>query len=420
MRRLLILSTLLISACAGQDNLTSPSSSVATGLKMNQLPDTLVPGQTQTRAANLVSSSGAYVSGPFATWTSSDPSVASITPWGALAALNPGQTTLTTTSQGFSVQTQLVVLKDSLISLTLAAPASLIDGGGFTLRPVLTGRTGQAYAAPVTYTSSDPSIASIGSDGFVVALRPGSVTLTTSALDKLATVSLEVKATPLPIRLVLVGSLSPELKDTLYAAATRWSGVFNKPLASAGHFWSGAVPCAENLSGGAYQPTTDLTIIIRVMAIDGPNGNVANSGVCLARPDGPTALARITIDSEDLSRLPVSFLRIMFRHEMGHSLGIGAITTVQFSSGVPGENPQFMGSEAIRQYNILTNHSNAGVPLENKIASSIYTHWRVPELVGEVMSPDGGNGTISTVSLGALIDFGYPVDLSKADPYKLP
>ena len=103
-------------------------------------------------------------------------------------------------------------------------------------------------------------------------------------------------------------------------------------------------------------------------------------------------------------------------HETGHVLGFGTIWEVLgFYQNPPDGDEHFNGPLAIAAFNDAGGWGYTGkkVPLENA------AHWRVPELTGELMGPDGG-GALSAITVQSLADLGYGVDVTQADPYTLP
>ena len=117
------------------------------------------------------------------------------------------------------------------------------------------------------------------------------------------------------------------------------------------------------------------------------------------------------------------FLHLVI-HEMGHVLGIG---TRQWREFIEHADPHFTGPLAIKAFDQAggTNYKGAKVPVQWGTAN----HWRNNVFRGEVMSPSLGgqqgfsqifNVSLSAITIQALADLGYKVDVSKADPYRLP
>ena len=102
-------------------------------------------------------------------------------------------------------------------------------------------------------------------------------------------------------------------------------------------------------------------------------------------------------------------------HEIGHVLGIGSIWDDSGMLRGLNADTHFAGPQAIAAFEQDggTNYQGAKVPTEQD-----GNHWRSSVLFRELMLPSSGV-FLSAITLGALSDLGYSVDLSAADPYVL-
>ena len=105
-------------------------------------------------------------------------------------------------------------------------------------------------------------------------------------------------------------------------------------------------------------------------------------------------------------------------HEIGHVLGIG--TRGFEESGFVQKSPgdvHFNGPRAIAAFNDAggRNYTGKKVPLEEDGA-----HWRASVLRGELMESTSDGRSVSAITIQALADVGYSVDVTQADPYTLP
>ena len=104
-------------------------------------------------------------------------------------------------------------------------------------------------------------------------------------------------------------------------------------------------------------------------------------------------------------------------HEIGHVLGIGTIWNLgQDLSG----DTHFNGPLAIAAFNDAggRNYTGKKVPVERD-----GSHWRFSVLTGELMGggqTPSGTEPLSAITIQALADLGYSVDVTQAEPYTLP
>ena len=213
-------------------------------------------------------------------------------------------------------------------------------------------------------------------------------------------------------------------------AARRWMSIIRKDLPDYKFTqgWSGncgdqpyEIPSGERID--------DLRIYVgSVERMDEVRIHVANEEVVFesrayARPDllretFLPVLGCVTVNSKFFDSFSsIDFLG-MSLHEMGHVLGIG--TTGFRESGFlrdSSDGPYFNGPRAIAAFDEAggRNYTGAKVPIEKSGG-----HWRSPVLEGELMSSRRGISMLSAITIQALADLGYVVDVTQADSYTLP
>jgi trimeric autotransporter adhesin len=119
------------------------------------------------------------------TWTSSATGVATISTAAIASAVGTGSTTITATQGGVSGSTTLTVTAATLVSIAVTPANPSIAKGltqKFTATGTYTNNSTQDLTSMVTWTSSNPSIASFSSTGTATgtatAVAPGSATIT--------------------------------------------------------------------------------------------------------------------------------------------------------------------------------------------------------------------------------------------------
>ena len=142
-----------------------------------QSPSTFVLVDTKmSLKANVLDANDAVLAGVPVTWSTSDPDVATVDATGAVTAVGPGLAIITATGGGAS---GTATLRVTSLALDIQPATAAMDVGA-TSQFAATNAIG-----PVTWTSSDQSIATVSAAGIVTAESPGTVTIigtTTSAL----------------------------------------------------------------------------------------------------------------------------------------------------------------------------------------------------------------------------------------------
>ncbi len=169
----------------------------------------------------------------------------------------------------------------------------------------------------------------------------------------------------------------------------------------------------------------DLRIRLNIGNIDGAGGQLATTNILDVR-SGPIALpslASITLDAADLASLSAAQLQAVLLHEIAHAMGFGDLwASLGLVDTSTAANPRFKGANAAAAYAALTGSAQTSVPLDNRAGANA-TPWREAIFGNELMTPlldPTGPYPLSALSLAALRDMGYAVNLAAGDPYTLP
>lgn len=176
----------------------------------------LVEGENVQLTATARSATGVILPNRATTWTSSNPSVASVDPNGLVTGEGEGAATITATSEGQSATAAINVSRAPVASVQITPSSSVLTVGqtaplSVVLRDasgnVLNGRT-------VAWSSSNPGVATVSSSGLVSAVAQGSATITASSEGQTGTASVSVSIVP-----VASVGVSPS-SGTLFIAQT--------------------------------------------------------------------------------------------------------------------------------------------------------------------------------------------------------
>ncbi|KAH9259243.1 hypothetical protein BASA81_002286 [Batrachochytrium salamandrivorans] len=229
------------------------------------------------------------------------------------------------------------------------------------------------------------------------------------------------------IQLLLPEGISSIVQAAFDSAAARWSEVISQPL-------PGYVVLSPGLNCGyLFEEETrvgDLLIVVRIFPIDGPLGVLGSAGPCLTDEMGMTRVGTMSFDSDDLDwMVEAGTLANVVLHEMGHVLGIGTLWADLVGYRVL---PHTGGYEYLGDYG-NQGHAEIGgkraglgaaaIVEDGALSGTSRVHWKESVYTTELMTGyvnDGENMPLSLLSLQALRDLGYLVDLSKADKLQLP
>jgi uncharacterized protein YjdB len=154
----------------------------------------VVVGGTTTATAVLRGANGATLSGRAVVWSSSVPSVATVSAAGEVTAVATGTTVVTATSEGQSGSATLTVIVPPVATVTVAGAATLAPGAVSGFTATLRDASGAALSnRAVTWTSSDPNVAAVSASGTVTAITPGTTTITASSEGKSGSAALAVR-----------------------------------------------------------------------------------------------------------------------------------------------------------------------------------------------------------------------------------
>ena len=203
-------------------------------------------------------------------------------------------------------------------------------------------------------------------------------------------------------------------KQVIRHAARRWMSIIREDLPdyTLTQGWSGncgdhsyRIPAGERID--------DLRIY--VSGRDLPDNLAGRGGPDVLRTTDLPVVGCVEFDLEWAKSSSLLYFLQVGLHEIGHVLGIGTIwdAFVQNPSG----DTYFNGPRAIAAFDDAGGRDYAGAKVPVETDSS---HWRASELSGELMRAKGSGDALSAITIQALADLGWVVDVTQADPYTLP
>lgn len=223
---------------------------------------------------------------------------------------------------------------------------------------------------------------------------------------------------PFNITLLFDPGIDPEYRAAFESAAHRWEQVIvdgwaPEPLV----ITAGSLEWIPAFNG----TVDDVLIAARAVPLDGPLGLLGQAGALGLRATGEPYLGSMEFDSADLADYAASGrLEDLILHEMGHVLGIGTTWVGDGRIDDLVTNPTYNGVAGNAAWHELG--GSGKVPVEDQGGPGTrVVHWRETTFNTELMTGyNDGDERLSRVTIGALADRGYGVDLTAADEYHLP
>src|SRR5665213_1128105 len=243
----------------------------------------LLVGGTATLTAVTKDAGGNVLAGRTVTWTSSVPSIASVSATGASAIVTgvaAGNATITATSEGQSVGTPVTVALAPVATVTLTPnSASLVVGHTVTIVAVLKDANGTALSGrPIAWSSNTPGVATVDANGVVTAVTAGTATISATSEGKTATAAITVSLIPVAFVISTPTSANLYVGATLAMSAVT-TDANNNVLGGRVVTWSTSAP-----SVAMVDPTSGL-----VTAVGAGNATIT------ATSEGKTGAASLVV-----------------------------------------------------------------------------------------------------------------------------
>ena len=258
----------------------------ATDLKLTAI--TVTAAATSVDVGNTVqlAAQGTYSDGSKAdvtktvTWTSSAPTLATVSTQGVATAVAAGAVSVKATLDGKegSVSITVTVPTATLASIAVTAPSSSVDIGA-TLALVATGTYSDSskknISASVTWTSSDATIATVSAAGVVTGVKEGDVTIKAALSGKEGTVAVKV-TTPVALSSVTVTASASTVtvggKVQVTASAVYSDG--SKKDATATATWTSGTTTVATVDANGQVTAVKAGSVTITAAFGGKSGSV--------------------------------------------------------------------------------------------------------------------------------------------------
>ena len=221
--------------------------------KVTVLPGspTLARGQSSTLSAELRDAGNHLIDDRTATWSSSDPAVATVSASGGVLAAKIGTATITASAEGkTATATVTVVSPVDHIELTPGSLSFASIGQSSSLTSKIVARAGASIdGIAVSFSTSNAAVATVNSSGSVVATGNGSTIITASADGSTATAAVTVKQIVASIAIAPKAVSVSALGDSRTFTATVLDAI-GAPIQAPNVTWTSSDPTIATVGGG--------------------------------------------------------------------------------------------------------------------------------------------------------------------------
>ncbi len=210
-----LLTLTALAACGGGGETAAPK--VVATVDVAPLTLNLAPGQSTPLTATARDASGAVITGRATTWTSSSPSVVTVSAGGVVTAVSDGTASVGASVDGRSGSTSIVV-RTPVASVLVTPNAAALELGKAPAQLTATARDAAGNALPgrpLQWSSTAPAIATVSQTGLVTAVAPGTATI--NVLSEGATGTAAITVTQDPCTVVRALTYGQAFSGTLAA-----------------------------------------------------------------------------------------------------------------------------------------------------------------------------------------------------------
>jgi len=225
-------------------------------------------------------------------------------------------------------------------------------------------------------------------------------------------------------------TISPDFPSNvtllLYQARLRWESIITTPLPSFAYLSGGSYGCAGEPGTLVLHKTKirDLLVFFDIAHIDGPGGVIGQAGPCSFDSQGMPRVGILRLDSSDMDKyLNNGLLLDVILHEFAHILGFGTLWTGDHLVDTLATPYLYLGANGILGMDLVGGGTNNRPIVEDTGGDgTALAHWKESIYQTELMTGyiNLGTNPLSKLTLEALRDLNYGVDLAQANSYTVP
>jgi uncharacterized protein YjdB len=202
------------------------------------------------------------------TWTSSKPEIARVSTTGVVTPLIPGDVIITATADGNIKATINLTVIAPVTSITLDKTSTYLKVGADDITLAATVNPTTATVKTYTWASSNPAVATVGTDGKIHAVAYGTTVISATSVQDPAIVGRCTITVPVPVEGIAINSSSDTVKIASTLALTATINPTNATIKTV--IWTSSKPeIARVGTTGIVTPVAPGTATITATTTDG-------------------------------------------------------------------------------------------------------------------------------------------------------
>jgi uncharacterized protein YjdB len=312
------------------------ASLTASTIAISPTAPTAAVGQSAQLTAVVRDASGNILSNRPVTWSSSDVSIATISPTGLVTTIAVGSTTITAIADQARTTATFTVTSVPVATVVASpSPLSLPAGGTATLTATALSSTGTTLTnRTVTWSSLNPTVATVSNTGVVTAIAAGSTGIKATIEGVSATASVSVaQPPPAPVASVTIAlDLTTVVVDGHAQATATLRDANGNVLTGRTVTWASANPSLATVSSSGYVTAVAAGTATITATAEGVTG-AATLTITAAAP-APVATVQLTLSPTSITVGQTSTANVVLLDATGHTLSGRTVTWTSSNTAV--------------------------------------------------------------------------------------
>ena len=223
------------------------------------------------------------------------------------------------------------------------------------------------------------------------------------------------------IELQFTSNLNKRQQESFAKGVRKWQSVIAGDIPGAAEIPKGLSICNQPPQANNTL-IDDMIVFVGTAKIDGTGGIIAQSGPCAFDKNNFIRAGSILMDEADIGNLQnAGSLDNVALHELGHVLGLGSEWAAKNLVGNDNSSLVYLGANGVVGQQDI---GGIGQPIVENLGGTgtAGEHWKATVYPNELMTgifgnPSNGNQPLSALTVEALVDLGYQVNVTNADPF---